>query len=90
MINDELYDEYDDENNPIENIIDKLNYCRLEYYKLYKKGYKVASVRLRHELEYVIQTAKQLKRDALLKRKEIEEIDKKEKFDSDNENPIWN
>lgn len=65
-------DEYDDENNPIEDIIDKLNYCRLDYYKLYKKDFKVASIRLRQNLEYVIQTAKQLKRDALIYRKDIE------------------
>jgi len=65
-------DEYDDENNPIEDIIDKLNYCRLDYYKLYKKDFKVASIRLRQNLEYVIQTAKQLKRDALAHRKDIE------------------
>ena len=67
------YDEYDDENNPIEDIIDRLNYCRQDYYKLYKKHYKVASIRLRQNLEYVIQTSKQLKRDALAFRKEIEE-----------------
>ena len=65
-------DDYDDENNPIEDIIDKLNYCRLDYYKLYKKDFKVASIRLRQNLEYVIQTAKQLKRDALIYRKDIE------------------
>lgn len=66
------YDEYDEEDNPIEDMIDKLNYCRLDYYKLYKKHYKVASIRLRRNLEYVIQTAKQMKRDALIYRKEIE------------------
>lgn len=69
---DDDYDEYDDTNNPIEEIIDKLNYCRVDYYKLYRKDFKVASVRLRHNLEFVIQTAKQIKRDALKKRKEIE------------------
>lgn len=66
-------EDYDDENNPIESIIDRLNYCRKDYYKLYKKNYKVASIRLRQDLEYVIQTAKQLKRDALAYRKQIEE-----------------
>ena len=70
--NDEEF-EYDEENNPIEEIIDKLNFCRLDYYKLYKKDFKVASIRLRHNLEFIIQTAKQLKRDALSYRKEIEE-----------------
>lgn len=65
--------EYDDENNPIEDIIERLNYCRVEYYKLYKKDYKVASIRLRQNLEYVIQTAKQIKREALSYRKQIEE-----------------
>lgn len=74
-----IYDNDEDENlkeeeyNPIEDIIDKLNYCRLDYYKLYNKDFKVASIRLRHNLEYVIQTAKQVKRDALKYRKEIEE-----------------
>ena len=66
-------DEYDAENNPIEEIIDKLNFCRLDYYKLYKKDFKIASIRLRQNLEFVIQTSKQLKRDALKRRKEIEE-----------------
>ena len=63
---------YDPENNQIEDIFDVLNYCRLDYYKLYEKEFKVASVRLRHNLEFIIQTAKQLKRDALAQRKEIE------------------
>ena len=78
-------DEYDDENNPIEDIIDLLNYCRLDYYKLYKKEYKVASIRLRQNLEIVIQTAKQLKRDALAYRKDIErreELARKEAEDN--------
>ena len=65
-------DEYDENDNPIENIIDVLNYCRIDYYKLYKKDFKVASIRLRHNLEYIIKTAKQLKRDALSHRKDIE------------------
>jgi len=69
----ENYEEYNDEHNPIEDIIDRLNYCRLDYYKLHKKDFKVASIRLRQNLEFVIQTAKQLKRDALKYRKEIEE-----------------
>jgi hypothetical protein len=66
-------DDYDDINNPIEDIIERLNYCRVDYYKLYKKDFKVASIRLRQNLEYVIQTARQLKKDALAYRKEIEE-----------------
>jgi len=65
--------EYDEENNPIEEIIDKLNFCRIDYYKLYKKDFKIASIRLRQNLEFVIKTAKQLKKDALKHRKEIEE-----------------
>lgn len=66
-------DEYNDDDNPIEDIIERLNYCRSDYYKLYKKDFKVASIRLRQNLEFVIQTAKQLKRDALAYRKQIEE-----------------
>ena len=66
-------DDYNDEDNPIEDIIERLNYCRSDYYKLYKKDFKVASIRLRQNLEIVIQTAKQLKRDALAYRKQIEE-----------------
>ena len=31
-------EEYNDESNPIEDIIDRLNNCRLNYYKLYKKN----------------------------------------------------
>jgi len=68
----EYNDKYDENDNPIENIIDVLNYCRIDYYKLYRKDFKVASIRLRHNLEYIIQTAKQLKRDALAHRKDIE------------------
>lgn len=82
---DDNYDEYDDENNPIEDIIERLNYCRIDYYKLYKKEFKVASVRLRHDLEYVIQTAKQIKRDALAFRKKIEDNQRGEEEDE-----IWN
>lgn len=74
MIQDEIYeDNYDPDDNPIEEMIEALNSCRLQYYKLYKKGYKVASIRLRQDLEYIIQTAKQAKRDALSYRKEIEQ-----------------
>ena len=76
---------YDDENNPIEDIIDRLNFCRRDYYKLYKKDYKVASIRLRQDLEYVIQTAKQIKRDALSYRKQIEERQKISKEDAKKE-----
>ena len=65
-------EEYNIENNPLEHIIDRLNMCRIQYYKLYKKNYKVASIRLRQDLEFVIQTAKQIKRDALTYRKGIE------------------
>lgn len=82
---DNNYDQYDDENNPIEDIIERLNYCRIDYYKLYKKEFKAASVRLRHDLEYIIQTAKQIKRDALAFRKQIEEKNKGEEEDE-----IWN
>ena len=74
-------DEYDDESNPIEDIIERLNYCRKDYFKLYKKNFKVASIRLRQDLEYVIQTAKQLKRDALIHRKEIEERERLSKLE---------
>jgi hypothetical protein len=76
-------EKYNDESNPIEDIIEKLNYCRLDYYKLYSKDFKVASIRLRQNLEYVIQTAKQLKRDALSYRKEIEERQRKAKEEAD-------
>lgn len=76
-------DDYDYEDNPIESIIDKLNYCRLDYYKLYKKEQKIASVRLRYNLEYIIQTAKQLKRDALNKRKEIDRKKRKAKKEAE-------
>ena len=61
------------EYNPLDDIADRLNYCRLDYYKLYHKDFKVASIRLRQNLEFIIQTAKQMKRDALKYRKEIEE-----------------
>lgn len=73
------YDEYDDENNPIEDIIEELNYCRQDYYKLHKRDNKTASIRLRQRLEIVIQTAKQLKRDVLIYRKEIEAKQKRAK-----------
>lgn len=60
------------ENSPLEEIAEVLNFCRLDFYKLYEKERKAASVRLRHNLEFIIQTAKQLRKDALKKRKEIE------------------
>lgn len=60
------------ENSPLEEIAEALNFCRLDFYKLYEKERKAASVRLRHNLEFIIQTAKQLRKDALKKRKEIE------------------
>jgi len=63
---------FENEYNPLDDIIDRLNYCRVDYYKLYEKDIKVASIRLRQNLEFVIQTAKQMKRDALKYRKEIE------------------
>jgi hypothetical protein len=83
-------DEYDEYDNPIEDIIEKLNYCRVDYYKLYKKDFKVASIRLRQNLEYVIQTAKQLKREALAYRKQIEERERiaKEEYRLENENNL--
>jgi lipid II:glycine glycyltransferase (peptidoglycan interpeptide bridge formation enzyme) len=62
----------DEELNEIDEMIDILNMCRLDYYKLYEKDFKVASIRLRHNLEKIIQTSKQMKRDALKYRKEIE------------------
>ena len=33
-------DDYNDEINPIEDIIERLNHCRVDYYKLYKKDQK--------------------------------------------------
>lgn len=63
----------EEELNEIDSMIDALNMCRMDYYKLYEKDFKVASIRLRKRLEYVIQTSKQMKREALKYRKEIEE-----------------
>lgn len=59
--------------NPIDELIDILNLARADWYKLYRKDFKVASIRLRKRLETVIQESKQIKRDALQYRKEIEE-----------------
>lgn len=73
MIQDEKYDKYNPDNNPIEDMINILKDSRLEYYKLYKKGYKVASIRLRQNLQEIIELAKISKKDALLYRKEIEQ-----------------
>jgi hypothetical protein len=70
---------YDEEHNPLEDIIDRLSYCRVDYYKLYHKDFKIASIRLRQDLEFVIQTAKQIKRDALAYRKKIEENEQLER-----------
>ena len=70
---------YDEEFNPLEDCIEKLNLCRVDYHKLYQKDFKVASIRLRQDLEYVIQTAKQMKRDALTYRKKIEENEQLER-----------
>lgn len=78
------YDEYDDENNPIEDMIEELNYCRQDYYKLHKSDNKTASIRLRQRLEIVIQTGKQLKRDILAYRKAIEEKQRKAKEEAKN------
>lgn len=76
-------EEYNDENNPIEEIAEMLNFCRIDYYKLYKKDFKVASIRLRQNLEYIIQTAKQIKRDALAYRKDIEAREEAAKKESE-------
>ena len=65
--------EYDEEDNPIEEMIDRLNFCRLNFYKLYKKDYKIAAVRLREDLEIIIQTAKQMKKDALKYKKVLDQ-----------------
>jgi len=59
--------------NPIDEIIDELNLARADWYKLYQKDFKVASIRLRKRLEFVIQASKQIKRDSLKYRKLIEE-----------------
>lgn len=79
MRDDDKEDVFKEEYNPIEDIIERLNYCRADYYKLFTKDFKVASVRLRHDLEYVIQTAKQVKRDALKYRKDIDQRKKNAK-----------
>lgn len=79
MRDDDKKDVFKEEYNPIEDIIERLNYCRADYYKLFTKDFKVASVRLRHDLEYVIQTAKQVKRDALKYRKDIDQRKKNAK-----------
>lgn len=63
----------DEELNEIDTLIDTLNMCRLDYYKLYEKDFKVASIRLRRKLEYVIQTSKKMKKEALNHRKKIEQ-----------------
>ena len=78
-------DDYNDEINPIEDIIERLNHCRVDYYKLYKKDYKVASIRLRQNLEIIIQTAKQLKRDALSYRKSIEAREEAARKEAEND-----
>jgi len=57
---------------PIDDLIETLTAARRDYYKLYNKNFKVASIRLRQKLEFVIQTSKQMKRDALKYRKKIE------------------
>jgi len=77
-------DDYNEEENPIEDIIERLNYCRADYYKLYRKDFKVASIRLRQNLEYIIKTARQLKKDALAYRKDIEERERLAKEEAAN------
>ena len=77
--------EEENEHNPIDEIMDLLNYCRLHHYKLYKKDVKVSSIRLRQNIEEVIQIAKQIKRDALTYRKEIEDRERKAKEEA----KIW-
>lgn len=79
MIYDNDEEEIQEEYNPIDDIADKLIFCRLDYHKLYKKDFKVASIRLRQNLEFIIQKAKQMKRDALKYRKEIEKREKLQK-----------
>jgi len=74
---------YNEDSNPLEDIIERLNFCRVDYYKLYHKDFKVASIRLRQDLEYVIQTAKQIKRDALKYRKEIESKEELERIENE-------
>lgn len=78
-------DEIKDEINPIDILIEKLNDCRKDYYKLYEKDFKVASIRLRHNLEYIIQNARQIKKDALLYRKDIENRERLAKEEAKNE-----
>jgi len=80
--------EYNEEYNPLEEIIDRLHCCRRDYYKLYKKDVKVASIRLRQDLEFVIQTAKQIKRDALSYRKDIEDREEKARDEARDEGYI--
>jgi hypothetical protein len=81
-------EKYNIEYNLIDEISEKLIFCRLDYYKLYKKDIKVASIRLRQNLESIILTAKKMKKDALNYRKEIEEREKiaKEEARIENEN----
>ena len=69
------------EYNEIEEIAELLNYCRLDYYKLYHKEFKVASIRLRQNLQTIIDLSKKLKKKALYKRKEIEIKNLPEKTD---------
>lgn len=88
MRDDDKKDVFKEEYNPIEDIIERLNYCRADYYKLFTKDFKVASVRLRHDLEYVIQTAKQVKRDALKYRKDIDQRKKNAKKEWEEEQKI--
>ena len=73
--------EYD----PFDDIADRLNYCRLNYYKLYKKDFKVASIRLRQGLTGIVQIALKVKKDALNYRKEIEERERLAKEEAKNE-----
>ena len=77
-IESEEFDDIKDYETPIDELIDTLNMARADWYKLYKKDFKVASIRLRKKLEFVIQTSKQMKRDALKHRKMIEESQRRD------------
>lgn len=77
--------EENNEFDPIDDLIETLNLARRDYYKLYNKNFKVASIRLRRKLEYVIQASKQMKRDALNYRKQIE-LDGSAQIEPEDEN----
>jgi hypothetical protein len=79
-----ITESFTDEYTPMDDIEGVLNYCRSDYYKLYKKDFKVASIRLRYNLEYIIKTAKKLKKDALEYRKDIERRERLAKLEAKN------